>query len=121
MLLSELSSDALLVYDHRAAAWVNKALEELIFVGATTNSSGQAGLVPAPGLGETDLFLRSDGSWATVDLSSYITREENQELLDAKVDKVEDARLITKAESEKLATLQPIKSVSKEFVVTEDG
>lgn len=34
--------------------------------GATEEAQGRAGLVPAPGIGETNLFLRSDGQWAEV-------------------------------------------------------
>jgi hypothetical protein len=34
------------------------------FIGATENSAGVAGLVPAPAQNATDLWLRSDGTWA---------------------------------------------------------
>lgn len=34
--------------------------------GATEDAQGKAGLIPAPGIGETNLFLRSDGTWAEV-------------------------------------------------------
>ena len=36
------------------------------FVGATSGDAGTHGLVPAPASGETDKYLKSDGSWATV-------------------------------------------------------
>lgn len=36
------------------------------FVGATSETAGTAGLVPAPASGDTDKYLKSDGSWATV-------------------------------------------------------
>ena len=36
------------------------------FVGATSGAAGSAGLVPAPAQGDTDKYLKSDGSWATV-------------------------------------------------------
>ena len=36
------------------------------FVGATSGAAGSAGLVPAPASGDTDKYLKSDGSWATV-------------------------------------------------------
>ena len=35
------------------------------FTGATTAASGAVGLVPAPALGVTGSYLRSDGAWAT--------------------------------------------------------
>lgn len=34
--------------------------------GATYNSSGRAGLVPAPAAGSNTRYLRSDGSWAAI-------------------------------------------------------
>lgn len=34
-------------------------------MGATPQSAGLVGLVPAPELGQTDLFLRSDGTWSS--------------------------------------------------------
>lgn len=39
------------------------------FVGATSGDAGTHGLVPAPASGDTDKYLKSDGSWAAV--SSY--------------------------------------------------
>ena len=33
-------------------------------IGATATSQGANGLVPAPGMGQQDLFLRGDGTWA---------------------------------------------------------
>ena len=36
------------------------------FVGATSGAAGTHGLVPAPASGDTDKYLKSDGSWATV-------------------------------------------------------
>jgi hypothetical protein len=64
LLSQNLNHNSLLVYDTNAVAWVNKPLEDLIFVGATQQSSGKVGLVPAPKSGQTELFLRSDGTWA---------------------------------------------------------
>lgn len=37
--------------------------------GATTQSAGTAGLVPAPAIGDNTKYLRGDGTWQTV--SSY--------------------------------------------------
>lgn len=63
--------ESLLVYDSNAAAWINKPLEDLIFMGATEHSAGIVGLVPAPKLGQVDLFLRSDGTWAAPTNSNH--------------------------------------------------
>lgn len=71
--------DSLLVYDSDAKAWVNKDLGDLVFVGATEASSGKIGLVPAPKAGETELYLRSDGTWGVPGGSAHtiLTVENN--------------------------------------------
>ena len=51
-LTSNISDSSMLVYDMAAKAWINKELNELIFVGATETSSGVPGLVPAPEAGK---------------------------------------------------------------------
>lgn len=46
--------------------------------GATASVAGSAGLVPAPGAGEEDEFLRGDGTWATptnTDTKMYLYRQ----------------------------------------------
>ena len=65
-----LADKQILIYDAIKKAWVNTSLNTLItdFTGATELASGQSGLVPAPELGETNLFLRSDGTWAALDI-----------------------------------------------------
>lgn len=40
---------------------------EELFKGATSNQSGTAGLVPAPQQGDDDKFLKSDGTWASIE------------------------------------------------------
>lgn len=62
----------LLVYDDSVHAWVNANYSDVIdcFVGATKDSSGVAGLVPAPEKGKTNLFLRSDGNWAEIEIGN---------------------------------------------------
>lgn len=66
-LLSELNEGQILTYDETNQAWVNKAAIDAIglMVGATSQSQGNAGLVPAPGMGQQKMFLRGDGTWAT--------------------------------------------------------
>lgn len=71
-----LADKQILVYDSNAGAWVNTNYRNLIeeFVGATENSAGVSGLVPAPGEGNTNLFLRSDGEWVSIEqLDNEIT------------------------------------------------
>lgn len=67
-----LTGDSFLVYDESEQQWTNKSaisvMSEIltVFKGATADAPGVVGLVPAPEAGQTDLFLRSDGSWAQV-------------------------------------------------------
>lgn len=65
---ADLADRHILIYDEEADSWVNRALLEALprFIGATVSSTGVAGLVPAPGEGQTNLFLRSDGRWVDI-------------------------------------------------------
>ena len=56
----------LLSYDANSDKWINKSVINAIglMTGATNSAQGGAGLVPAPGIGQEDLFLRGDGVWA---------------------------------------------------------
>ena len=70
VLISEgLTDNSILVYDSTKSQWVNKSLSDIltVFVGPTASSAGVPGLVPAPPAGQTNLFLRSDGTWAPAD------------------------------------------------------
>lgn len=70
--VESLKDKQVLAYDAGSDKWVNATIEEAvntIFVGATANSSGVAGLVPAPDLGQTNLFLRSDGTWTDIKIN----------------------------------------------------
>jgi hypothetical protein len=91
VLISEnLLDTSFLVYDNDAAAWVNKSLDQLLFVGATNKSKGIAGLVPEPKAGQDSLFLRGDGFWAAPTINHTILTLEN-------TDKSSHNDLITKA------------------------
>lgn len=75
IVLTEVADGQLLVYDEASGKWVNQSVKSAIgeFVGATAEAQGQSGLVPAPGIGQTNLFLRSDGSWAEVSSSEPVS------------------------------------------------
>lgn len=47
------------------------------FVGATSGTAGVAGLVPAPASGETDKYLKSDGTWGDAIDNVFTTNEWN--------------------------------------------
>lgn len=69
ILLSEQISDgSILVYN--GSKWVNKPIAEAIglMTPATSETEGGFGLVPAPGKGEQNYFLRGDGTWAPIEI-----------------------------------------------------
>ena len=66
ILISETLADKhILSYDEQSSKWVNKAIVDAIglMIGATATTQGSNGLVPAPGIGQQDMFLRGDGTW----------------------------------------------------------
>ena len=67
LIITELQDKQILQYDIAKSAWVNKSIREAIGImtGATEDAQGSIGLVPAPGIGEQNLFLRGDGVWAS--------------------------------------------------------
>jgi hypothetical protein len=69
ILLSELSEGHILSYSGEQEKWVNKSVLDAIglFSGATKTEQGTNGLVPAPGAGMQDAFLRGDGQWVTIE------------------------------------------------------
>ena len=50
---------------------VNKIVNIPNVQGATASSAGIQGLVPAPALGQQEMFLRGDGNWAAPVGSTY--------------------------------------------------
>ena len=81
MINADLVNCSFLVYDILKKKWVNKKLEELLFVGATANSTGAAGLVPAPDTHEANLFLKGDGTWGAPEVNNNILTIENNNKL----------------------------------------
>ena len=69
IVLSELSEGHVLSYDGEQEKWVNKSVLDAIglFGGATETEQGTNGLVPAPGAGMQDAFLRGDGQWVAIE------------------------------------------------------
>ena len=95
-LSEDLADKDILAYDSASHKWVNITLDDIfsVFIGATSASSGIAGLVPAPAAGQTNLFLRSDGTWAAVDTQDRVnirtienedSSAMHQDLIDAEV------------------------------------
>ena len=83
-----IEKDQILAYDDVSQKWVNKSILDVVglMIGATETAQGGNGLVPAPGIGQQDMFLRGDGVWAVPEGSSQIktdnktiyTLEDNQ-------------------------------------------
>ena len=81
VLISEnLTDKSFLVYSVENQNWINADFDELCFVGATNKSSGVGGFVPAPEVGQTNLFLRSDGKWVSIATESSGTNQETDSL-----------------------------------------
>lgn len=72
ILLTELADGQLLTYDGEQAKWVNKSIIDAIglFGKATETEIGTNGLVPAPGMGMQNAFLRGDGNWVKIEAGS---------------------------------------------------
>lgn len=66
ILIDELADGHLLVYNELEGKWINKTVIDAIglMTKATSTDQGGAGLVPAPGIGQQNHFLRGDGTWA---------------------------------------------------------
>lgn len=62
----------ILSYDAESGKWTNKPIISAINImtGADSGNQGGAGLVPAPGIGQQNHFLRGDGVWAPVNVES---------------------------------------------------
>lgn len=67
VLLSNLTEDQLLIFN--GEKWVNKSIFDAIgvMIGASETEQGSIGLVPAPGEGMQDAFLRGDGEWVKIE------------------------------------------------------
>lgn len=67
LIIAELQDKQILQYDKGQSAWVNKSIIDAIGImaGATKDTQGSIGLVPAPGIGQQEMFLRGDGTWAS--------------------------------------------------------
>lgn len=71
MISQSLTDKSLLVYQINGAKegqWIDVSFndDQLKFIGATSESSGQSGFVPAPKSGMVDLFLCSNGEWMEI-------------------------------------------------------
>lgn len=64
---NDIVSDSLLVYDTVQGGWVAKSLEEQFPIFGDVDTK-LPGLVPGVTNGEANLFLKSDGTWASIDM-----------------------------------------------------
>ena len=77
LIKENLIEKSLLVYDTNEKKWLDLTLSELVFIGANNSSDGIAGLVPAPPKGKTNLFLKSDGTWAEIVVNETVIADAN--------------------------------------------
>lgn len=73
LLHEDLPTDAILMWN--GTKWESVSLSSVISVmkGATASEDGVAGLVPVASAGQQEYFLRGDGTWADVGVSSLNT------------------------------------------------
>lgn len=78
VILENVSNNSLLVYDGAQSAWISKSVYDVIDVmsGADASNMGTSGLVPAPGVGEQNYFLRGDGVWAMPEVPVSLSGDE---------------------------------------------
>lgn len=69
IVLTSLSDKDLLIYNAEQGKWINKSIVDAIGVmlGASEEEQGSNGLVPAPGKGMQNAFLRGDGNWVEIE------------------------------------------------------
>ena len=86
------------VLSYNGTEWVPMTLPEAVagsvMIGASNDTAGTAGLVPAPKAGDQNKFLRGDGTWAevtggNVDLTGY-AKIEVTDALDTRVTTLEN-------------------------------
>ena len=51
------------------------------FTGATENTAGSRGLVPAPAAGDQDKVLKGNGTWSNVEALPSVTSSDNGKIL----------------------------------------
>lgn len=75
IIVDNIANDCVLAYDEAQSAWVCRSVADIVgvMVGATTDEIGTSGLVPAPGVGEQNYFLRGDGVWAMPEVAATLS------------------------------------------------
>ena len=74
---SVLADKQILVYNETTQKWENTSLSTIIntaigvFTGATSQTTGTSGLVPAPQAGDQNKYLRGDKTWHTIEIPSF--------------------------------------------------
>ena len=78
---NSLSNYQILIYDESEDAWVNSDLSQIIetavsvMQGPTLVSPGKSGLVPQPRVGDDTKFLKGDGTWASINIPTFDSRQ----------------------------------------------
>lgn len=77
VLIDDLADKQILVYNETTQKWENTSLSTIIntaigtFTGATAQTNGSSGLVPAPQAGDQNKYLRGDKTWHTINIPSF--------------------------------------------------
>ena len=80
--LVELKNKDIFVYDETEQKWINQSIIQAIgyMTGADADNDGGMGLVPAPGAGEQNYFLRGDGIWAPISKNEIEINSDNKSI-----------------------------------------
>lgn len=122
VLISNVQDKQILTYDASTKKWVNKTPEEIqieVMTGATADTVGTSGLVPAPAAGEQDKYLRGDGMWAAPLSDEQLTTLGKVDGLETRVGSIETKydNLIKDAP----ATLDTLKEIADWITKDETG
>lgn len=97
------------VLGYNGSEWVPMTLPEAavtaVMIGATADTNGSAGLVPAPQAGDQNKFLRGDGKWIEIatgdtDLSEYAKKTEVIDIINESTTELEINEKIAELEKE---------------------
>ena len=78
-----LAHEDILTYDNILQTWVNKPLSAVqkTFIGTNGAAAGISGLVPGPAADDTNKFLKSDGSWSSIEVTKNVLSIDNEDNL----------------------------------------
>ena len=92
VIVDNISNDCVLAYDEAQSAWVCRTVSDIvgIMTGANAQNMGTSGLVPAPGVGEQNYFLRGDGVWAMPETAATLSGDNKSIIVENEIVSLND-------------------------------